>query len=130
MNETSLTQDLIEMCRTAMPGCVTLKISAQWNNAGYPDLTHTWRRLTSWWEVKHYDNEKFASPPLQHVTCRRLAHAGVCHYIIYEERHHRRRTLIVHPELLDRWEDSADYCDGFNHLWVARFMAHVHMEAA
>lgn len=125
MNESDLTQELMSACRVEMRGSVVLK-HADRHNSGYPDFTNTWHQVTSWWEVKFWDNGDFESPEIQHLTCRRLAAQGICNYIIFEQKGPARRIVIVHPELLTSWRDSADFVSGFNYLWVAQFIRHAH----
>lgn len=114
-----------------MPFSVGLKLQER-SNSGYPDFTFTWARLTSWWEVKFYNNRMFESTEIQHTTCRRLNQAGHCHYIIYERHGALKRVLILHPhatrqEFVDTWRDAHDFAFGFNHAWVSAFIRNLHL---
>lgn len=128
MNESDLTQELLSACRVEMRGTVAMKISDRFNS-GYPDVTNTWQQMTSWWEVKFWDNGEFESPEIQHLTCRRLAAQGTCNYVVYEQKGPHRRVLIVRPDMLSHWQDSPDFTQGFNHLWVAKFIRLIHTVA-
>lgn len=128
MTESDLTQQQMVYCRTLMPGAEVLKHADRFN-AGYPDFTVTWKWITSWWEVKFYDDMAFKSPKVQEIQCQKLATQGVCNYIIFEQRRGVRRTLIVAPKEIERWDQSADFAPGFNHAWVARYIALAHRSA-
>lgn len=125
MTEADLTQDLMKFAHADMRGSVTLKHAEKFTT-GIPDFSHTWRKMTSWWEVKFWNNGSFDAPKLQHLTCRRLAAAGTCHYIIYEQREDKQRVVIVHPDQLDQWQESQNTAFGFNHFWVCKFMRQLH----
>src|SRR5215831_14767698 len=118
MNESDLTQELMSACRVDMRGAIVLK-HADKINTGYPDFTVTWAHMTSWWEVKLWDEGPFESPELQEIMCKRLASQGYCRYVIYEQRRTVRRVIVAHPFALDQWTESPDVAPGFSHLWVA-----------
>jgi hypothetical protein len=97
-------------------------------NRGYPDVTNAWKGITSWWEIKHYDNEPFKSPPQQEITCQRLSQQALCYYVIYEERKGFRNTRIVAPEEIGNWTETLIRTTGFDHAWVADFIRKTHYE--
>ena len=129
MTEAQLTQKHLDACRALMPGCEALKHSDRFNG-GYPDATVTWRRRTTWWETKFYDDKTFKSPPVQKLQCARLAVQGVCYYIIYVRIGDEKQTRIVHPALLAHWDTHSEIevATGFNHTWVANFIRNKHLE--
>lgn len=125
MTEATLTQDMMGMMRAEMRHAVVLKIAEQTRH-GIPDVSCTWRDVSSWWEVKFYNEEPFDSPALQQVTCRQLRQQGICFYVIYELRKGVKRTYIVNPWQLATWFDSPDFSEGWAHGWVAQFIRHQH----
>ena len=125
MTEATLTSDLREVLLAGLPGSVFFK-HHDGSTSGVPDFTLTWRRITSWGEVKFYDDRDFDCPELQNITCRKLATAGLCYYLIYERRKGVDRTLIVAPKDMERWREAKDVTMGFNHHWVMRRIAYLH----
>lgn len=96
--------------------------------SGVPDLSVTWNKFTSWWELKFYDDRPFKSPGIQRLTCRKLALNGICRYIIYERRGDMERTNFVRPLDLDLWTTENEWNKGFNHVWVAQKIRAIHLE--
>lgn len=125
MTESDLTQDLMRFAHAEMHGSVVMKHADRFNS-GHPDFSLTWHGITSWWEVKHYDNEPFETPQLQKITCQRLARQTVCNYIIYEQRGEFKQVLIVHPEKIETWQETPLFQLGFNHSWVSRYIRAQH----
>ena len=124
MTESSLTQDLKLEIAKAMHGVVLIKHADKYQS-GVPDFTATWLRITSWWEVKFWNEGDFESPAIQELTCKRLARQGLCFYIIYEIRNGDRSIRIVRPELLSQWRSHPPK-QGFNHKWVATQIRRLH----
>ena len=122
--ESSLTQDLKRVIEKAMHGAVYLKHADKFRH-GVPDDSVTWNRVTSWWEVKFWNEKAFKSRPVQEITCRRLASQGLCFYIIYERRKGVDSVRIVHPRLLSQWRSHISR-PGFDHAWVASKIKQLH----
>lgn len=120
LTEGSLTRDLMKTIEQVMLSAVVLKHADRFTS-GIPDLTVTWRGVTSWWECKH---TPFKRKGLQTLTAQRLAAHGICRYIIFDA----KRTRIVHPNNLDTWRDAALSCNGYDLEWVARQMKSFHAE--
>lgn len=82
--EHTLQSQLLKVIRPAITaeGGVILKHS-DYITSGIPDLSVTWKGMTSWWEIKHAE-PRLKGTGLQLVTARQLALAGRCHYIVYE----------------------------------------------
>lgn len=93
-----------------------------------PDISLTGHKFTSWWEAKHA-TPTFFSFGLQELTCRRLAVAGYCRYIVYFEVGCDLRTLIVHPRHLHELTPEVEV-PGHDHRFVAEFMRKVHEDPA
>jgi hypothetical protein len=115
----------MKICRRFMPFAEVLKHADRFNK-NYPDMTVSWEKFTSWWEIKFYNEEPFKSPEGQEIKCQRLARQGVCYYIIYEERRAQRRTLIVHPDEIGAWTTAVNATPGFDHIWVSHFIRQTH----
>lgn len=103
-----------------------------------PDRSITGGGRTTFWEMKH-GTPGFESPWNQELMCIRLAHAGYCRYIVWQEnaRGGNQRTLIVHPDEIRRvvgdsfrrrtWRLNAEaWCDGFDYRWLVDFIRRVH----
>lgn len=123
--EGELKSQFTEVMRQLFPEYVVLLYAS----AGAPDRSITAHGRTTTWEFKH-GTPDFASPGLQELTCMRLAAAGHCRYVIWEERRGVQRTLICHPRAVhDRigWSIVAErWCVGFDHHWLAREIARAH----
>ena len=126
LTESDLVQALKKFVKGLLPFAIFIKLADRFNS-GYPDVTVTWRGITSWWELKHYDNEAFKSPELQETRCKQLGEQGICHYVIYEERKGVRRTLIVAPKDMDHWEQTNNWAPGFDHTFVVKFIRQCHL---
>ena len=100
-----------------LPGFVTLAYAT----AGAPDRSIIGAGRQTNWEAKH-GTPAFVSPGSQELACLRLAAAGHCRYIIWQERNGVERTLIVHPKnVRDRqgWTFDPDaWCVGFDMRWL------------
>ena len=129
MTEATLTQDLMSRIKVYMRGAEPMKHADKFNG-GYPDLSNTWRYVTSWWEIKFYDDRMFKKPVLQQIQCKKLALQGICYYIIYERRGLQKCTYIVRPHELDAWDESELVTHGLDHTWVAHFIRQEHLEYA
>lgn len=125
LTEADLTSRLLQLTRLELPGCLALKHADRFNYA-YPDVTVTWSRVTSWMEVKFYNEGPFERRVDQDIMCKRLAVQGDCHYIIFELRKGVRRTLWVEPAHIDDWVDAPDFCRGFDHFWLIQHMRLLH----
>ena len=88
--------------------------------SGIPDVSVTWRGKTSWWEFKHGLTIKWANA-LQQLTCRRLAAAGSCRVVLYEEVRDIRRTCICTPD-----EEVEVFATGFDHRFVVDVIRRSH----
>ena len=127
MTEATLTAQLITECEKVMPFAQMLKHSDR-ANAGYPDFTCTWHGVTTWWEVKFYDNRMFKTPIHQTIKCCQLAEQGHCQYIIYQLRDTSKTgksVSIVHPKNLKLWRNSTRI-PGWDHHTVAWFIRNFH----
>jgi hypothetical protein len=94
--------------------------------AGYPDISITGNRLTSWWEVK-LAVPQVKSRGIQDLMMLRLGKAGIAFYIIYEEIHDIKQVRIIDPPDLPRWKEStAKLALGFDHAFVAHHMLLAH----
>lgn len=128
MQEGDLTQDLILTMDKLLVGAVTLKHSDRFNKA-ILDLSVTWKHLTTWIEVKFYNEEPFKSPPLQVIRAQQLALQGVCFYVIYELRRGERSTYIANPIDIKKWPKLYIMkADGFNHGMVAQYIKQTHIK--
>ena len=129
MTESSLTQLTMTACRAAMPGAEVLKHSDRFNG-GYPDVTVTWHGVTSWWEMKFYNNGDFESPALQNAQCRRLYNQGICYYAIYVVDGAYREIRVVPPGLMPEWRTRgmAVVVGGLEHAVLANHIRNKHLE--
>lgn len=99
--------------------------------AAHPDWSITGCGWSSWWEFKH-GTPRFEGTGLQELQCLRLATAGFCRYVIWQETAagHDQRTLIVHPvEVHERvgWTLKAEAATrGFDHRWLVEQIRLVH----
>ena len=120
MTESKLTTALLRELRAALLGAVVLKHNER-SLSGVPDFSVTWNGRTSWWEVKY--GSRIISKGIQELTALRLAAAGQCRYIWFQERRGIRLTLILHPKRLDVPES---WCVGFDMKWLAEQIRKVH----
>lgn len=95
--------------------------------SGIPDISFTAGGRSSWWEVKHA-KPFVKGTGLQHLTCRRLAAAGICWYIIYQTCGGKLSTHLVRPSELTGSGAfvSVAQVSGFDHLFVLQFMMKEH----
>lgn len=126
MTESSLTQDQLAQIQKMMRAAVIMKHADKYHT-GYPDFSLTWRGITSWWEVKFYDDAPFDAPTLQHITCMKLADQGYCYYLIFERRGEEKKTRIIRPQSLENWPTTGLVQDGFNFRFVAEYAARLHV---
>ena len=122
MTESSLTTDLLRELRARLPGAVVMKHS-ELRLSGVPDFSVTLGGRTSWFEVKY--GPRIISKGIQQLTCARLASAGMCRYIFFEEKRGVRRTLVLHPKHIDDLMPEVWHV-GFNHRFVCDFVRQVH----
>jgi hypothetical protein len=99
---------------------------------GYPDWSVSANGRSCWWEFKH-GTPTFDDFKLQLQTCRELARASYCRYVIWQESDAGQNTLIVHPDEVlaarrrGSWAFHAEAAaPGFDFLFVARFMHRLH----
>lgn len=109
MTEASVARSLIKALKVEMPGSVVIKHADQFTS-GIPDLSVTWSGRTVWLELKV---TPVKSKGIQHLTACRLAAAGLCRYVVYDERKHK--TFLVEPRWLDDMESRG--------IWVAGTLA-------
>lgn len=121
ITESSLTRQLIAVIEQQMSGAVVLKHADRYTS-GIPDMSVTWRGVTTWWECKHA-KPRFKSQGLQELIAARLAmHSAGCRYIIFGA----TRTYLVHPDQLHTWRDAAQYCNGYDLTWVVKRIEEFH----
>lgn len=134
MIESDILRDLLKYLRENVEGKkrgVILK-HADAFTAGIPDFSVTWKRKTSWYEVKHtYSSDTISGTDLQWLTARRLSQAGHCYYLIYQSHGQMKRIDIVKPEDIvegKRFRSSAgfQYQHLFDHQPVLDFIKKIH----
>lgn len=113
----------MDQAKVEMPGYVLLR-HEDVRTGGIPDLSVTGVGRTSWWEFKH-GTPSFETNGLQEVTCLRLAAAGICFYIIFEENLSVKRTLIVHPRYIKELKPHA-WTTGFDNRFIIEFIKGIH----
>lgn len=92
-HESHFTSGMVAHLREKLGGSVVFKHSDQLT-AGVPDTSVTWRRSTTWLEVKIKRSGAITTDSLQDTNMRRLAAAGKnAFYVIFGE----GSTEIVHP---------------------------------
>ncbi len=81
------------------------------------------------WEFKH-GTPGFDSPGDQELMCARLATAGHCRYVVWQEYPDRQRTLIAHPmSVMQRvgWSIKFEaWCEGFDIKWLVDYVRRTH----
>jgi hypothetical protein len=117
MTEHTLVKQLLTLAREELKGYVIQKHNDR-AKSGTPDISITGREFTSWWEVKYAD-PTFDSPGIQELTCMRLAVAGYCRYLIYDNRYSMPTTGILHPNNIRNWTGKMD-----DYEWVRDGIAH------
>ena len=130
MTEHDLTRDLLTLLREEFEDRLRGVVfkHADYATTGIPDITTTLYARTAWWEVKRAD-PFIKGTGLQHLTARRLASAGHCWYIVYEEILGRWRTCLVRPQDVDatgRFSCLSHWTNDINHQFVLDFMRRVH----
>ena len=125
--ESELKAALREVLLAALPGFVLLQHADL--RYGVPDWSITGFGRTTWLEFKHA-TPTFDSSGIQELTCMRLANAGNCRYVIWQENGKCQRTMIVHPREVHRrtgWALQPEkFCVGFDHRWVVEYLRGVH----
>ena len=134
MTENQLLSSCLKLLRSQLPGAVIIK-HADPMTSGVPDVSITWLGKTSWWEFKAGAKIKWANE-LQQLTCRRLAAAGSCRVVFYEESPYYdrvqvgkkttaagtyKRTCICTPD-----EEVIAFATGFDHRFVMDVVRGVH----
>lgn len=127
MTEATLKSALVKAIEDVMPGAEVFRLEDRFT-AGVPDISNTWRKWTSWLEVKFADPSLHRSRAIQQLTMRRLAKHAYARYVIYEVRGDSKRTFIVHPDQLDAWRDSSIVFLGFDHRGVAEEVWRSHVK--
>jgi hypothetical protein len=100
--------------------------------AGAPDRVIVGGGKTTFWEFKH-GTPAFDSPGRQELICMRLAIAGYCRYVVWQEnaQGEDRRTLIVHPQQIRERKGwslvEEDGCVGFDHKFLVSFIRKIHL---
>lgn len=125
MNERYLKGQLMQNAELFLRGSVVQNHSDAFTS-GVPDFSVTWRKITTWWEVKFWNGGDFDTQPLQHATARRLAKQGFCHYVIYEVNEGVERIYICTPDEVERWRQARHQCSGHSHDYIVRFMIYLH----
>lgn len=121
--EANLKQSLVEALRQHLRGAVVIRHEDRFTS-GIPDVSVTLLGLTSWWECKHAC-PSIDSRGIQELTALRLAVAGYCRYLVWEEKKDVKRTMILHPNQLAGMVPEA-FCAGFDHRWVVEYVRRVH----
>lgn len=122
-DESGLKSALLKQMKILLPGFVVLAHSER-VRSGVPDWSVTGAGRTTWWEFKHSAPD-FMSHGIQELTCLRLAAAGYCRYVVWEERNGIKRTLIVHPKHLKDLT-SETWCVMFDHRWLVNEIRKAH----
>jgi hypothetical protein len=105
--------------KRGIPGPVIIKHADSLTSGG-PDVSVTWFGMTSWWEFKTGDRVHWKNA-LQQLTCRRLAAAGECRVVLYEEIEEERRTVILTPD-----EKELAAVAGFDNQFILSWVTEVH----
>ena len=125
-NEAALKDKLVETFRKICPGAVVLRHEDK-NTAGIPDISITWRRYTTWLEVK-YANPSYTCRGLQKFTCAKLEAEGRCWFVIYDQKRECvdiRRPINILNEVKEL-DPSECRIQGFSHLGVVKFIWRTH----
>lgn len=115
-------QALRDRIKVALPAFYVLSHVDATN--GIPDLSISGNGTTTWWEFKH-GTPDFTSRGVQVMTCRKLAAASFCRFVVFwENGAGEKRTYILHPSqvVFGRNSDtilSVDcYTEGFDYDWL------------
>jgi hypothetical protein len=110
-----------------VPGFYMLQLASR----AAPDRLIIGAGRSTFWEFKH-GTPSFDSPGDQELMCCRLAMAGYCRYVVWQEssKGFGQRTMIVHPEIIrkrDGWSLTPEaWCRDYNHHWLVNFILQVH----
>lgn len=94
LSESTISGKLRKHLETALPGVVVIKHSDGFT-AGIPDFSVTWKRHTTWLEVKLDKGRGIRDKEIQHLTMMRLGRHGRAFYVVYVLEDDE--TLIVDP---------------------------------
>lgn len=94
MTEAKLKRAFVTQARRRFPAAVIFR-HEDIRTAGVPDLSFTWRGLTTWIEFKVGPRPKFAG--VQAYTCARLAREGRCWIVVWDD----RGTYVYRPRILN-----------------------------
>jgi len=95
MTEATIQAALLPKIRAGLPGSVVTKHSERLV-AGVPDVSVSWRGLTTWWELEHW-NPKRSEDPRQDFLIAKLSVQAPVRYVIYlgSKHKHGPRTLVA-----------------------------------
>jgi hypothetical protein len=111
--------------RAAIHGAVVIRHEDS-ATAGIPDLSCTYRRRTTWWEIKLAKPE-FPSNGIQELTMLRLDSAGYARYIIFEDNDGEKRSYIVRPKNIKNWKtDVEESWSGWDFESLVEFIRKAH----
>jgi len=130
MTESKLQAGLLELLRAELASETALQYASKpviikhsdGFTSGSPDISITWKKKDTWWELKHGEKVVWANA-LQQLTCRRLAANGICYVVLYEDVLSHRRTCILTPD-----EEDVEVVDGFDHRFVLDFVRRTHAQ--
>jgi hypothetical protein len=124
MNESMLTNQLLELARRDLRGLVVFKHPADFI-AGIPDTSWSLNRITTWLEIK-WANPEVKDRGIQRITMRELSRVAPAYYVIY--RANPLTTLIVHPDDRTQWKTCKPVrvADGISHRLVVDFIRETH----
>lgn len=137
--ESELKAALVKAVAIADPSLLVLQLQES-NRAGVADVLIAGYRAITLWELKHA-TPLFASPHIQQITCRQLAKAGHCRYIVYAEQAYnsRRSIRVVHPDEVFRVDVEHKKLDfrlmtpivsyesiSYDHQLIAAYIVSVH----
>lgn len=124
-NEAGLKSAAMKELHKQLPAFLVLALA----DAGGPDKTVVGAGRTTFWEFKHATPD-FTSHDNQALLCTRLAVQGYCRYVIWQEHHGIKRTLIVHPRAVlerDSWAVVPEsFTTGFDHRWLVEQVRKAH----
>lgn len=126
--ESALKAELMKLLRAQLPSFVHQRHEDRFAY-GWPDISITGNRRTSFWEIKHA-TPQFSSTGIQELTMLRLAATSYhARYIFYHEKHGIKQTLIVHPQnIVDLKAETS--CAGFDQAWLVEQIRKVHSETS
>lgn len=124
--EAKLKSKLRAAIKEHLPGFLILAYATN----GAPDLSIVGGGRQSNWEAKH-STPSFRSPGDQELMTMRMAAAGHCRYIVWDERGGMKKTMIVHPrEVFNRqggWTFNAEaWCVGHDVKWLVEQIRREH----